>query len=300
MQMYVGTCGFTEKALDGAFYPAGLKPNERITWYADRFSAVEIDSSYYGLPSERNSALYVERTPDDFIFNFKAFALMTGHPVEVSRLGKALSAYLPEDFEEPRVGNPFPGMLEAAFEMFVSALSPLAAAGKLGAILFQFPPWFACTPENKKKIERCRELMPDYDMAVEFRHGSWVAERTRKDTLRLLEADRMAYVCVDEPRVKDAVPPVVEVTAPFSYVRFHGRNSEAWTKRGASVSERFRYLYGTQELFEWVPRVRSIAERTDRAFLMFNNCFNTYAIRNAQEMAEMLGLLGDKVPFELR
>lgn len=296
-KIYIGTCGFTEPALNGTFYPSGLDPKERISWYAKHFNAVEIDSSFYAMPSERNSLLFAERTPPDFVFHFKAFGLMTGHPVDVKRLGRALSAFLPRDFKAERITDPPREMLEMAFSMFRSALRPLQRAGKIGAVLFQFPPWFKKSEANEGRIALCRELMPDYRIAVEFRHRSWTSDEALASTLQLLERHDMSYVSVDEPQISSSVQPIAEVTSSMAYVRFHGRNEKSWAKRGASIAERFNYFYSAEELFEWIPKVRRLEDRSDEVHLMFNNCFNGYAVRNAREMAELIGALEDKRPF---
>ncbi len=296
-KIYVGTCGFTEPALNGTFYPSGLDLKDRLSWYARHFNAVEIDSSFYAPPSERNSLLFAQRTPSDFIFHFKAFGLMTGHPVDTKRLGSSLAAFLPRDFDGSRVINPPFEMVRAAFDMFRSALLPLHWAGKLGAVLFQFPPWFRKSEANERRVALCRELMPDYRIAVEFRHRSWTDDRELGSTLELLERCGMSYVSVDEPQTGSSVPPIAEATSDMAYVRFHGRNRESWMKRGASVAERFNYFYSAEELFEWIPKIRRLEERSGEVHLMFNNCFNGYAVRNASEMAELLGGLEDKLPF---
>lgn len=300
---YVGSCSFTYKGLDGTFYPPGLKPNERITFYARHFNVVEIDSSYYALPSTRNSALFVERTPQDFIFHFKAYGLMTQHRVEVKRLGRTLSEYLPLGFDKTHLygKDAPPEMLRLSFEMFYQALSPLKAAGKLGLILFQYPPYFTKKTENMDYILQCKEWMKDYRLAIEFRHNSWTNEREFEDTMHFLSEHGLSYTSVDEPQTEkhNTVPPIAAATSNIAYVRFHGRNLKNWFRRQGTVDERFDYLYSKEELKEWIPKIKNLAEHTDQVHVMFNNCVYTYSVQNGSEMAGMLGALEDKQPVEI-
>lgn len=291
-RLRIGICSFTEPGMVKSFYPQGLPPAERLSYYAARFDTLEIDSSFYALPSERNSHLFASRTPDGFVFHFKAFGLLTRHPVDVSRLGRTLRGLLPADFDEPVVRHPPAELLETAFAMFASALEPLARAGKLGVVLFQFPPWFRKSPDALAYIDYCRERLPDFTLAIEFRHGSWFVGSERDDTLAFLRSRELVHTVVDEPQVGiyGSVPAVIAVTAPISYVRFHGRNRDTWTKKGATVAERYAYLYTESELEEWVPHIRTLGENADRTYLMFNNCFAYYAVKNAKMLGELLGI----------
>ncbi len=300
-QYYVGTASFTEAGLMGTFYPEGMKPAERLSFYARHFNVVEIDSSFYGLPSERNSYLYAERTPKDFRIHFKAFGMLTRHPVDVARLGQALAAHLPRDFADRRVSDPPPDMLDKAFQMFSSALMPLKLAGKLGVVLFQYPPYFAKNEDNMGYILECKERLPEMRLAIEFRHGSWLREDEADDTLAFLRENDLPYVCVDEPEFESGatVPPVAEATSSLAYVRFHGRNTDTWFKKGITVSERFDYLYSEDELREWVPRIGRLGETADEIHLLFNNCRRTYPVQNARDIAKMIGALKDKDPIKL-
>ncbi|MEW5705896.1 MAG: DUF72 domain-containing protein [Actinomycetota bacterium] len=298
---YIGTCSFTDRGFDGTFYPKGIDPSERIAFYAQHFNTVEIDSSYYALPSERNSLLFDQRTPDDFIFHFKAFGLMTKHRVQTNQLGRALSMHLPPDYKLPYVEDPPIGMLNQAFDMFYRALYPLKLAGKLGLVLFQYPPHFAKNNENKDYIRLCKEWMRDYQLAIEFRHNSWTSKDQLSDTLQFLQKHDLVYVSVDEPQFPSGstIPPIAEATTNIAYVRFHGRNIKNWFRKNASVAERFDYLYTIEELKEWVPKIKNLASKTDQINIMFNNCMNTYPIQNARQIADLLGVLTDKRRVEL-
>lgn len=300
-KIFIGTCSFTEEGMVKTFYPLSLPPRDRISFYAERLDTVEIDSSFYALPSERNSILFVERTPKDFKFHFKAFGLLTKHPVPVSRLGKTLRGYLHQDFSGDIVREPQKELLEKAFEMFWSALLPLHRAGKLRSVLFQFPPWFTKSDENMEYIFFCKEKLPGFLLTIEFRHGSWLTEKEREDTFEFLRQHNLCYVTVDEPQVGfyGSVPPVAESTGEIAYIRFHGRNKDNWLKKGISTVERFAYLYSKEELEEWVPKVRDLSQRSKETYVMFNNCFAYYALKNAKMFAELVGGLKGKKPIEV-
>src|SRR5215472_16454750 len=179
-QYLIGTASWTDPTLvkSDTFYPSALRTaEERLRFYADQFNAVEVDASYYALLSEKNAQLWAERTPPGFVFEVKAFALLTQHAAEVARLPLNLRAMLTEkERAERRLRHPSKEVLAMAFQMFHSSLSPLRAAGKLGLLVFQFPPYFICRRSNFEYIESLRAHLPDDSIAIEFRHPSWVAD----------------------------------------------------------------------------------------------------------------------------
>ncbi len=290
----VGTASWTDKTLleSGWYPPEANTPEERLRFYASRFDVVEVDSTYYGLPSERNAALWVERTPPDFTFDVKAFSLMTGHPVLVRGLPKEVREALPEG-AGPRVSakDVPPDAAARIWEMFRSALMPLHSAGKLGLVMFQYPQWFMPGSKAREAILAARERLPDYEIAVEYRQGAWFAdeEATRK-TLDFHRAQGIPFVAVDMPQgFKVSVPPVAEATSErFAVVRFHGRRAETWTKKGVPPTERFRYDYPEGELEEWVPRVREMMDGAKETHALFNNCYRDYAVRNARTFGDLV------------
>jgi uncharacterized protein YecE (DUF72 family) len=290
-EFHVGTASWTDPSLiaSEAFYPPGVKTAEqRLRFYAEHFDAVEVDSTYYALPSERNAALWAARTPDDFTFHIKAFALLTTHAADTDRLPRAVKALLSEtELAQPRLSRPREEVRDLAFQMFSLALDPLRRARKLGLLVFQFPPWFTATRGNARYIEACRKRLPDDRIAVEFRHASWLAEERQLRTLDFLRWLDMTYVIVDEPQVQGAVPPVSAVTARDAYARFHGRNKEAWSKKGISAAERYKYLYAERELAEWAQRLRGL-KKVSAVHVIFNNCYANFGIMNATTMKQML------------
>lgn len=284
------------------FYPKDLPSSERLPYYSRFFNTVEIDSSFYGLPSERNSLLFSKRTPDDFVIHFKAFRLMTMHPTPLNSLGKTLRSYLPSYFSEEKIFRFVSEELkQACFKMFWLALLPLKFSNKLGYILFQFPPWFKKSDENCAYLYEIRKLLPEAKIAVEFRNGTWFLKNELTDTLSMLSELSFTHVIVDEPQVGiyGSVPSVFELTSNDAYVRFHGRNKENWLKKGAKVQEKFKYLYSEEELRPFVKEMFGLKERAEKIYVLFNNCFAYYALKNAKMFAEMVGALEEKEPLKL-
>jgi uncharacterized protein YecE (DUF72 family) len=264
-----------------------------LRFYAERFPLVEVDATFYALPSERNSALWVERTPEHFIFNVKAFGLMTHHAVAVRSLPEPIRAMLPaEAAAKARVySRDLPeDALNAVWDMFTSALRPLADAGKLGAILFQFPHWFAASRQNVAYLRELAERSPARP-AIEFRGAGWMKEDKRERTLELLREIGATYVVVDEPQgFTTSVPPVVACTSSdLAMIRFHGHNAKTWEKRGITAAERFRYLYSEDELGKWVAPARELAGEAKQLHVLMNNCYADYGVRNAGQFAGLLG-----------
>ncbi len=288
----VGTASWTERTLleSGAFYPPAVRTAERrLRYYARHFPVVEVDASYYALPQPRTAAAWVERTPPDFVFGVKAFAALTGHPIEPARLDRDLRAALPR---RPRLSArelPAP-VRDAIWERFRAALEPLRAAGKLGYVLLQMPPWFVPSPASDAVLDDFARRLPDVPAAVEFRAAGLLAEGRRARTLAALRERGLAYVCVDEPQgTRASVPPVAAVTTPaLAVVRFHGRRRETWDRPGVATTERFGYLYAPAELAEWVEPIRRLAAEARRVCVLMNNCHRESAVRNAKELAELL------------
>jgi len=295
-EILIGTCSWTDPTLieSGRFYPAWARSAEaRLQYYASQFGIVEVDSSYYALPNERTCGLWVDRTGDRFIFDIKAFRLFTQHPTPLSALPSEVREALPSQLKEKT--NIYqrdmpPELVTELWRRFEHSLLPLDSAGKLGVVLFQFPPWFYPGELQGEYILSCTERLPQYRIAVEFRHSSWVNERNRERTLALLRNNKLPFVCVDEPQgFKSSVLPIAEATSDIALVRFHGRNQEMWEKKGASVAERFNYLYTEDELRQWLPKIRGLASKTRQLHVLFNNCYQDKAVVNAQQVAFMMG-----------
>jgi uncharacterized protein YecE (DUF72 family) len=295
-EVRVGTASWTDPTMTaaGVFYPPEAKTAEdRLRYYADHFSVVEVDATYYALPSEVQARLWVERTPAAFVFDIKAHALMTGQPTEVKRLPKAIREALPEELRaKTRIyGKDLPAELyDHAWAGFRRGIEPLVSAGKLGAVFLQFPRWVFPSHESREQIRDARRRLEGAPMAVEFRHGSWFNEKNAERTLAFLSDNEIPYVMVDEPQgFKSSVPPVVVVTSPeFAVVRFHGRRTDTWEKPNLPPSERFKYLYDEDELADWAPRIVEVARQTRRTHVLMNNCSGNYGTTNALQLADLL------------
>jgi len=296
-RILVGSCSWADKTLiDSGWYPPSAKsPEDRLRFYSERFPIVEIDSTFYAIPDERNPRAWVERTPTEFTFDVKAYAPFTGHAAAVKALGKDLREELPEEVREKAnfYAKDLPTeVLNEVWRRFNETLLPLDSAGKLGTVLFQYPPWFGPRSDNREMILDAKERLGQYEMAVEFRNAMWMAEeRDRERTLKFLADNAITYVCVDEPQgFKSSVPPTTAVTAATAVVRMHGHNAEMWTQRVKTAAERFDYLYSEDELREWVPRVRDLASDAREVQVLMNNCHRDYSVRNARQIGEMLGV----------
>jgi uncharacterized protein YecE (DUF72 family) len=295
-RILIGTSSWTDKTLvkDGGFYPPSASTAEkRLRFYASQFPLVEVDSTYYYPPSERNSELWLDRTPMDFTFNIKAYSLLTNHPTRPDSLYADIKAELPPEQLDKRFlyRDKLPDeAVDEVWQRFRDALMPLHSAGKLGAILFQFPQWFVISRKNKAYIEECVARLPDYRVAVEFRHASWLRDDNQEETLSFLEERNLPLVCVDMPQGFDSsMPPIAATTATdLSMVRFHGRDPKAWETKSESASERFRYDYSQEELAEWVPKISDLAKETRETHVLMNNCYRDFAVRNARELGDLL------------
>jgi uncharacterized protein YecE (DUF72 family) len=284
----VGTASWTDKTLlASGWYPDEADtPEKRLAHYATQFPLVEVDSTYYSPPAESTATLWAQRTPPGFTFNIKAFSLLTGHPTKVSAIYKDLRPetdkrnVYPSDLE--------PAAIDAVWERFLSALGPLTEAGKLGAILFQFPPWFTIRRSNKQYVQEVAKRCSPLRVAVEFRHESWFdGEDNTEETLEFLRRNQLPYVAVDMPQGhKSSIPPVLAATADLAVVRFHG-HSEKWTSK--DIYEKFGYRYSTKELGDWAPKLLDLANQAGQVNVLMNNCYSDYAQRNAAELQDMLG-----------
>ena len=289
-EIRVGTASWTDRTLlDSGWYPQTADtPEKRLAYYARQFPLVEVDATYYSPPAERTARLWAERTPADFTFDIKAFSLLTGHPTKVSAIYKDLRPdtdkrnLYPDDLP--------PQAYEEVWTRFLSALDPLVEAGKLGVLLFQFPPWFTIRRDNKQYLlevaRRCAPLRPVF----EFRHASWFDGDNAAETLDFLREHQLAYVGVDMPQGhRSSVPPVLAATADLAVVRFHG-HSDKWTS--SDVHEKFGYRYSKRELADWAPRLRELADRTQQTHVLMNNCYRDYAQVNAQQLQALLAETG--------
>jgi uncharacterized protein YecE (DUF72 family) len=285
-RILIGTASWTDKSLvKSGWYPDKAGSAEaRLRFYSSQFPLVEVDASYYFLPTEANAKLWTERTPQDFTFNVKAFSLLTQHPTKP----RALKDFgVEEGTKNVYLSELEAGAVDRVWDAFLTGLEPLRQAGKLGLLLFQFPQWFPIGKANRAYILECaRRAAPDR-ICVEFRNKSWMSENNRARTLEFLEGHGIPYVCVDMPQgFVSSIPPIVAATADEAVVRFHGHNDRDW--ESGSVQRRFKYLYSPEELADWAPRLAGLAADAKTTHVLMNNCYRDYAQQNARELADLL------------
>ena len=291
MSILVGTASWT----DPEFIKAGWYPDEvkndaegRLRYYADHFPMVEVNASFYALPTIGTVENWVERTPDNFRFHVKANQVISGHPSDPKRLPPPLRELPFAADSRGRIRRPSRELRDAAIDTLLEALGPMG--DKLGAILLQLPPFVVAGDAQRSEIQRIVRRFAPVRVAVEFRHRSWVTEGERGRTMDMLGELDAAYVCVDAPRidVASAMPPISEVTSPaLAYLRLHGRNADTWTT-GTSVAERFNHVYTAEEMGEWLDPVLEMAERAQEVAVVFNNNARDYALRNADDFRNLL------------
>ncbi|WP_329239405.1 DUF72 domain-containing protein [Actinoallomurus sp. NBC_01490] len=283
----VGTASWTDKTLLATdWYPPEVKTAEqRLGYYASRFPLVEVDSTYYSPPAERTVGYWRDRTPEGFTFNVKAFSLLTQHPTRPGALYKDLREKVPDK------KNLYPRDLpdevtDEVWQRFLDALWPLHEAGKLTALLFQFPQWFVIGRRNKEYILEAKRRCDPMRICVEFRNRTWMSEENRGETLDFLTRYAVPYVSVDMPQGHtSSIPPVFAATSDLAVVRLHG-HSDKWTSK--NIYDRFGYLYRPGELKELAPKIRGLAENAETTHVLFNNCYQDYAQRNATDLMSLL------------
>jgi uncharacterized protein YecE (DUF72 family) len=286
-RIMVGTASWTDNSLIGSgWYPTGVTSAEdRLGFYASRFPLVEVDSTYYFLPRREVAKRWVERTPAKFTFDIKAFSLLTQHPTRAEALPPGLRpagkprVYL-RHLDDPAV--------DEVWSRFLSALGPLRKAGKLGAVLFQFPPWFTIKRANKEYLAECAERARSLQVCVEFRSPTWLSGANRDETMELLAKHNLAYVCVDTARRKGSVPAVPAATSSeLAVVRFHGR-ARRRTDASDDAQPEAAYLYTKQALESWVPKLEALAGEAKAVHAVFRNVHRDYAPRSAERLAGLL------------
>lgn len=287
-EVLVGTASWTDRTLVASgWYPPGVNTAAgRLQYYAERFPLVEVDATYYHPPAERTAELWAERTPAGFTFNVKALSLFTQHPTRPEALPSDLRTAPPSNRSTLYLKDLADEVVEQMWSRFLSALEPLRQAGKLGALLLQFPQWFPISRANKDYLLACRDRADPVPVCVEFRNHTWLDERNREETLEFLRRHELPYVVVDMPQGRtSSVPPVVAATAELAVVRFHGR-SQRWESR--DVHERFGYHYSQQELAAWVPGLRELSAQAGTTHVLMNNCYSDYAQTNAADLVRLL------------
>jgi uncharacterized protein YecE (DUF72 family) len=295
-EVRVGTCSWADQTLvkETDWYPKRtMSAEERLRFYAARFSVVEADSTYYRPPSRQLTGSWAERTPDGFRMNVKAYSMMTGHPTKPETLWPDLRDELAPDAADKR--NVYPNHLpddavEEVWRRFAEGVAPLAEAGRLGAVLLQYPQWFTPKRANRDELARARERLGDLPVCVEFRSPRWLATGDRDRTLRWLSDHDLAFVVVDAPKASE-LPRVVAATTDLAVVRFHGRADDTWKSGAATAAERFRYLYDKRQLRPWAKRLDELAGEAREVHALMNNCYQDFGVRNADDLNDLMDRL---------
>ena len=290
----MGTASWTDKTLIdcGRFYPQECKSAEaRLRYYASRFPVVEVDSSYYGMPTPVNAQLWVQRTPEHFVFNVKAFRLFTGHQTQPIVLHKDLQQALGPNPPKTLYYRDVPPEIRGElWKRFIEALAPLKHAGKLGAVHFQFAPWLLRNRDGMAHVRHCVERMAGHLVAVEFRNKTWFDDKADQ-TVAFERELGVVHTVVDGPQgFANCVPCIWEATQPkLALVRLHGRNADTWNIKGAASSaSRFNYWYSKEELAAMVPEIRHLAGLAQHVHVLFNTNYEDQGQVNARLMRQLL------------
>ncbi len=259
----IGTSGFSFDDWRETVYPPGLPKSQWLSFYEKElgFTALEINFTYYTLPSPKSFAGMSRKTGADFCFAVKAFRKMT-HDIRDTQTGELI------DNKE-------------VFDKFLATLEPLIKDNKLACILMQFPYSFYATAQNKWYLKFAKDQLQNIPVIVEFRNSAWL----REETFHWLRTCGLGYCVVDEPKLKGLMPFVPQATSGVGYFRLHGRNSN-WFNAPGSI--RYDYLYSAEELKQFIQPIQQIAAKTDRVMVFFNNCHAGSAAKNALMLARML------------
>ena len=259
-------------------YIKGTKAGEKLGVYTKHFPIIEMDNSFYAIPSPERMNKWSSQTPESFGFIVKAYQGMTGHL---------------------RGKNPYADT-KTMFEEFKKSAGILREEGKLRTVLFQYPPWFGCERKNVEILNRTREWMDGFPVALEFRNRSWFEPEFRDKTLRFMREQGWVHSIADEPQAGEGtVPLVLEPTQEHAVmVRLHGRNAAGWHSSGQSNWREVRYLYrySSEELLEWKTHLEKLLESVQEIWLIFNNNSGGDAASNAKELMRILNIGGDWNP----
>jgi uncharacterized protein YecE (DUF72 family) len=288
-RIVVGTSSWADPGFVEEWYPPDLAARERLRWYAERFDAVEVNSTFYAVPSPRTVGRWAQETPDGFTFDVKLHRLLSRHAADL----KSLPPELRDDATANARGRvELTPELEAALaDRIVDSVEPLG--GKLATFLLQLSPAFE---PRRNELDELAPLVARLNatapVAVELRNRFWLTESRAEETLRWFEDHGAAFVCVDMPEWSNAPTLMPNLDAAtrrdVAYLRAHGRNLQGYL-RGRSVAERFAHRYEDQELEEIGERAGRLAEEVPSVRLMFNNNRGSDAPVAAQRMRELLG-----------
>jgi uncharacterized protein YecE (DUF72 family) len=286
----VGTASWSDPGFVERWYPKKMPAGERLSWYAQHFELVEVNSTFYSVPEPRMVERWCAATPDDFTFDIKLHQLFSFH----STPAKLLPPDLQSRAETDAKGNvkPNPAMQEALLKVFLRAVGICRAAGKLGVLLLQLSPAFSPRKHDLSELEPLIEMLSDYKLAIEFRNRNWVLGDQLQSTTDFVRAHRAAFVNVDAPASEHFTvmrSDVDEVTnATVAYLRLHGRNAKAYIT-GKTVAARFDHDYNEKEIAEVAERSKKLASSARELHVIFNNNNLDYAPRAALRLRKALG-----------
>jgi uncharacterized protein YecE (DUF72 family) len=253
--IYIGTSGFSYEDWVGPYYPPDLNKQDWLAFYAKEFNTLEINYTYYRMPTARTLAGMARKVPNEFLFTLKT-------PQEMTHTRDAATTL---------------------FSQFIEALKPLTEQKKFGAILAQFPSSFHNTRENVDYLKNFRDRLLDLPIVVEFRNAQWLNDKT----FAFLREHNLGFCCVDEPRLKGLLPPTAEATSQIAYVRFHGRNAAKWWQHEQAY-ERYDYTYSKEELKEWTPKIQKLNQLAETVFVFANNHYRAQGIDTARQLRLLL------------
>ena len=285
----MGTSSWADPGFVEEWYPRGLPPRDRLAWYAERFDAVEVNSTFYAVPDRRTVERWVTQTPEDFTFDVKLHRLLSRHAADLRSLPSELRDRARTN-DRGRVELE-PGIQEAMLAETLAAVEPLGEAGKLSAFLLQLSPAFKPKDHALDELRPIVEALAPRPVAIELRHRGWVEDKRLEETLGWLSEHGAAFVCTDSPqgRAITMMPPVDAVTRDdLAYFRAHGRNVQGY-QSGKTVAERFAWDYGPDELKELAGRAEGLAGEAAVVRMMFNNNRGADAPKAGERMRELLG-----------
>jgi uncharacterized protein YecE (DUF72 family) len=288
-RIVVGTSSWADPGFVAEWYPQGLPARERLPWYAERFEAVEVNSSFYAVPDPGLARRWAQVTPPSFSFDVKLHRLLSRHGADLASLPGDLRSDA-ETTDRGRV-RLTPRLEAAVADRLLEAVAPLEDAGKLATLLLQLSPAFAPRAHALDELAPLLARLAPRRVAVELRHRGWVEDEALERTLGFLEEHGAAFVCTDGPqgRAPTMMPPVDGVTRDdLAYVRAHGRNAEGYL-RGRTVAERFGHVYAEDELRGLRERLEGLAREVAEVRMMFNNNRGDDAPRAARRLRQLLG-----------
>ena len=273
-RLYIGTSGWSypkgQGTWDNVFYPPKLADKDKLSFYAEYFNTVEINSSFYRPPNQYAAKAWASKVPPEFRFTAKLWQKFT-HP----------KMFEQATGESWRVS-------QDDFEGYEEGIGPLREAGKLGPLLAQFPTSFRPDANTVGYLEDLIRRMRDagFQLAVELRHREWTESEDTQAIRKLMEEQGVAWVMIDEPRFKTSIRHV-PLTSDTAYFRFHGRNYKNWWSHGES-EDRYNYLYTPEEERHLAEDVREVSSRTSETYAFFNNHYGAKAVVNAVDLDRLL------------